>query len=452
MMSTGIVGRGGLRRAAAGVWVAAGVAGLGGWTAAGELDDYVRAKDPAFGYQIAGRVDTLGVRMLKVRVVSQNWRGKPWRHWLVVCIPPQVGGHQKGVLLVEGGSNSEKEPDLNREEATIAGLTATMLKAPIALLLQVPNQPMFGKLKEDDLIAHTFDRYLAGGEADWPLLLPMVKSATAAMDVLQAMAGAGELTTLGGQAVAVGKFAVAGASKRGWTTWLTAAVDPRVCALAPSVIDVLNMPEQMKRQQQSYGQFSANLRPYIERDILNRFNTPRGADLCRIVDPYAYLERFKQPKLMLLGSNDAYWTVDSAQLYFPQLPGPKALYYLPNAGHKLGLAVLPTLNNFLLSVLEEKPFPELRSEIAGGELRASWAGEGQPTLWRARSASRDFRKAQWESEALPAGSSARVKLEEPASGWLACYLSVMFPGVAEGAPPFSLSTPMQVVPERFPYP
>ena len=38
---------------------------------------------------------------------------------------------------------------------------------------QVPFQPMFDGLKEDDLIAHTFVEFARPGDASWPLLLPM---------------------------------------------------------------------------------------------------------------------------------------------------------------------------------------------------------------------------------------------------------------------------------------
>jgi len=393
----------------------------------------------------------MGVRVLKVRLTSQTWKGHKWQHWLTVFVPPQVGDHKKGILLIEGGSNKDRAPDHNHEAAMTIGMSAVMLKAPVALLLQVPSQPLYGDLKEDDLIAHTFVKYLDGGDADWPLLLPMVKSATAAMDALQEMAKAGKLKSLAGQSPGFDKFIVGGASKRGWTTWLTAAVDPRVCALAPSVIDVLNLRAQMEQQKKTYGGFSSKLRPYVERGVLKRFDTPRGQELARIVDPFEYRDRIKQPKLLLLGSNDPYWTVDSAQLYYPQLKGPKALYYLPNAGHKLGLGVLPTLNNFFASVLYEKPFPELSHKTVDGSLEVTWKSEGRPVLWTADSPDRDFRKAEWRSENLPAGDHAAAKLEAPAKGWRARFVSVTFPGLREGDLPFAISTPVHVVPETFPH-
>jgi len=417
----------------------------------GVLEEYVKGKDASFRHEIVEEANVVGVRVVKVRMTSQTWRGHEWQHWLTVFVPPQLGEHGKGVLVIEGGSNKDKAPDHNHEAAVTLGMSAVTLKAPVALLLQVPNQPLFGGLKEDDLIAHTFVQYLDGGDADWPLLLPMVKSATAAMDALQELAGAGKLKSLGGQNPGLDKFVVAGASKRGWTTWLTAAVDPRVCALAPSVIDVLNLREQMAQQKKTYGDFSSKLRPYTERDIFKRLDTPRGRELARIVDPFEYRDRIVQPKLMLLGSNDPYWTVDSSRLYYSQLKGPKALYYLPNAGHKLGLGVLPTLNNFLVSVLEGKPFPELLHKAEEGALQVSWKKPALPVVWRADSANRDFREVEWRFESLPECDQTTVKLTAPEKGWAACFVSITFPGLREGDPPFALSTPIHVLPETFPH-
>ncbi|HJM62683.1 MAG: hypothetical protein CMN05_05885 [Roseibacillus sp.] len=418
---------------------------------AGILEDYIAKENEAFNYEISKEITDLGVRISAIRLTSQEWRGKEWKHWLTVFVPPVVDPHKRGVLLIEGGRNRDGLPDPKSEAGRIIAATALSLRAPVALLLQVPSQPLYDNLYEDDLIAYTFDKYLRGGDDDWPLLLPMVKSATSAMDALQALAGKGKLKTLAGAACQLEQFVVGGASKRGWTTWLTAAVDKRVCGLAPSVIDVLNMAAQMRHQRKSYGAFSEKIEPYTSRNIMKRLETPRGNLLRKVVDPFEYIERLKQPKLMLLGTNDPYWTADSAQLYFPDLKGPKALYYLPNASHGLGLGVLPTLHAFLLSTLNGKQLPQLETKLVDGNLKVSWKGKGSAELWSATSAIRDFRKARWSSTSLEGEGSVVVAPRSPKSGWSASYVTVTFPPLRSVDAPYKVSTLIRVLPERFPH-
>src|SRR5690606_20512085 len=149
------------------------------------------------------------------------------------------------LLFIHGGRwkpeyEAERSSTQLPREAHLFARLAEAIRAPVAVLRQVPFQPLFER-REDALIAYTFDQYLETGEGDWPLLLPMVKSATRAMDAVQEIVGKR-------WAAAPESFTVAGASKRGWTAWLTAAVDKRVMAVAPMVIDVLNIPAQMDHQ------------------------------------------------------------------------------------------------------------------------------------------------------------------------------------------------------------
>ena len=60
----------------------------------------------------------------------------------------------------------------------------------------------------------------------------MTKAVVRAMDTVEAFM----MSEAGGK-LKVNEFVVAGGSKRGWTTWMTAAVDKRVIAIAPLVID-----------------------------------------------------------------------------------------------------------------------------------------------------------------------------------------------------------------------
>jgi PhoPQ-activated pathogenicity-related protein len=289
---------------------------------------------------------------------------------------------------------------------------ARKIRAPVAFLYRIPNQPLLdGNLREDDLIAETFVRYLNTKDENWPLLFPMVKSVVKAMDVLQAF-GRKELEK------PIDKFIVAGASKRGWTTWLTAAVDQRIVAIAPVVIDTLNIRAQMPRQLKAFGDYSSPLTPYSSRGLLPIPETPEGQRLLSMVDPWAYRDRLTMPKLIINGTNDLYWATDALNLYWDGVPADKWVLYVPNAGHNLRRQdrPLPEQLNDLINGLAAfsryqisgTSMPKLswKHESVNGKLRLTITATPAPLgarLWIAQTPTKDFRTAKWSAQEM--GSS-----------------------------------------------
>src|SRR5262249_40523025 len=130
-------------------------------------------------------------------------------------------------------------------------------------------------------------------------------------------------------------FIISGGSKRGWTSWLTAAADGRVKAIAPLVIDTLSMMAQLEHQKKSFGEYSEMIHDYVERGLAPIPKTELGLKLWQMVDPYTYRDKLTLPKLLINGNNDPYWTVDALNLYWDGLKGSKYVTYVPNAGHDL---------------------------------------------------------------------------------------------------------------------
>ena len=369
-----------------------------------DLQRYVDKPEPAFEWQVKTKIgrEQIGDRIYDLEFVSQIWRGEKWRHQLQVYWPADATPSNKMLLWVTGGSASAQTNALGLE-------LARKIKAPVAFVYHIPNQPLLeGKLSEDDLIAETFVRYLKSGDDNWPLPLPMVKSVVKAMDVLQAFSKQEWNAS-------INQFVVAGASKRGWTTWLTAAVDRRVAAIAPVVIDVLNMRAQMSRQIEALGAYSARLIAYSSRGLLPIPETPAGKKLLDMVDPWAYRDRLTMPKFIINGTNDFYWTTDALNLYWDGIPNDKWVLYLPNAGHNLRRQDRPPqeqLNDLITGLaaftrhqINGTAMPSLRwrHENADGKLRLIIDATPAPRsarLWVARSPSSDFRTIEWRQENL----------------------------------------------------
>ena len=301
---------------------------------------------------------------------------------------------------------------------------------------------MFDGKKEDELIAFTFDEYLRTQDAEWPLLLPMVKSAVRAMDAVQAY-------TAEAWSLNIEHFTVTGASKRGWTTWLTAAADKRVAAIAPMVIDMLNLEPQLRHQLSSWGAISHKLEDYTERQLQKKLMTPAGRQLQAIVDPYHYRDALSLPKLILLGTNDQYWPLDALNLYWDGLTGDKYILYLPGNGHSLNdyPRIIGTLNALHQHVARGAPLPRLQWTFHQGDdhLSLDMASDISPhrvNAWVATAETRDFRHARWQSFSLESdGETFTYSLKLPLTGYAALFAEAFFDN---SGIPYSLSTTVSI--------
>lgn len=417
-----------------------------GMAAAAALKDYVSKPDDSFAYTLHSTLQVRDNTVYFVQLTSQTWQNIAWKHWLAIIKPKEVKQPDKAMLLISGGSTTDGRPGLDDDEGRVLIVMAERLNAVVALLKQVPNEPLFDGKVEDGIISYTFEKYLEGAGNEWPLLLPMVKSAARAMDAIQAV-GKEKLHQ------DIKQFLVTGASKRGWTTWLTAAVDRRVVAIAPMVIDVLNMAPQMAYQKKVYGAYSEQVEDYTARHIQDRMQTPEGKRLLDIVDPYSYRDQLTLPKVILLGTNDEYWTADSAKFYFNDLKGDKYLHYEPNAGHGLNLNIVPVIAALYHSVLTGEKLPEMDWKTTeDGSLEVTWDNpQGKASLWQAQSPNRDFRHAAWTNTALPDKGKVAVTLAPPEKGWAAYLVSVEFPlKLADMEIWYALTTLMYIVPDTYP--
>ena len=244
------------------------------------LDEYVAAPDPTFSWKTVTRRDSEDAVTLLVDLTSQTWRtpaevDRPlWKHWLWIVVPRQAKG-DTALLVISGGSHRERPPE---EPSELLQQVAAKTGLVVAEISNVPNQPLEffhdgqGRV-EDDLLTQSWLAALREDDLTWIGQLPMAKAAVRAMDAVQAALAADEALP------DVSRFVVAGASKRGWTTWLTAAVDARVVAIAPIVIDMLNMRRSMRNHHAAYGFWAPAIEDYERTGLLADLNGSRMTPL-----------------------------------------------------------------------------------------------------------------------------------------------------------------------------
>ena len=143
----------------------------------------MKKSDGAFHWKQTSNHTTKAGTIHSLTLTSQVWQTITWTHELVIYEPTELTCKDTVLLFITGGHTGSK-PDAKDHERAFSLTKAT--GARVAVLHQVPNQPLLGDKNEDALIAETFVRYLETKDASWPLLFPMVKSAVRAMDAVQA--------------------------------------------------------------------------------------------------------------------------------------------------------------------------------------------------------------------------------------------------------------------------
>ncbi|MBI2432682.1 MAG: PhoPQ-activated pathogenicity-related family protein [Candidatus Hydrogenedentes bacterium] len=426
------------------------------------LDSYVAAPDDSFAYELANTVDGDGYTLFMLNVTSQTWPApeevdRPvWKHWVIIAKPDEVRS-KTALLFIGGGRNRDEVPQGGEEEFI------QMAKASggvVVMLGQIPNQPLIFKADgtprvEDEFISYTWDKYLRTGDPMWLARLPMTKGAVRAMDAVQ-----GFMATEAGGTTEVDSFVVAGGSKRGWTTWTTAAVDKRVVGIIPIVIDLLNVVPSFQHHYKAYGFWAPAVGDYQAMGLMDWSGTPEYDAMLKIVEPFTYRDRYTMPKLVMNATGDQFFLPDSSQFYYDQLPNPKRLRYVPNGDHGLDETdAAYSILSFYQAIIGGTSLPQYSWTFPGPDTTRVMSIDKpvEVKLWQAFNPNaRDFRVESigkiWEATPLQdlGGSVFEAKVETPQQGYRAFMIELTYAGPTEAAP-FKFTTPVRVVPDTYPH-
>ncbi|MEK9862858.1 MAG: PhoPQ-activated pathogenicity-related family protein [Verrucomicrobiota bacterium] len=429
------------------------------------LDRYVYKEDPHYAWRVLSSVPVGEATVHFLEMTSQQWLTEEevdrpiWKHWLTVTVPRNVMS-DTALMFIGGGSNRGAEPGEPDQRLV---QTAISVGTVVAELKMIPNQPLVfpddgQELYEDALIAYTWDKYLRTQDEKWPARLPMTKAAVRAMDTITAVCA----SDAGGQ-VSVREFVVAGGSKRGWTTWTTAAVDKRVRGIFPIVIDMLNVVPSFKHHFAAYGFYAPAVGDYESRGIMKWQDTEAYAKLMKIVEPFEYRDRLTMPKYLINATGDQFFLPDSWRFYWDELQGPKHLRYVPNGEHSLRETdAYETLLAGYACIVHDMPMPQLEWDSPSpGVLHVQSKGMApkEVKLWTADNPKeRDFRVdtigRSWKARELKAadadGMAVQVSVGPPQKGYRAFMVEMTFQQKPMPAP-LKMTTGVFVIPDVLPH-
>lgn len=427
------------------------------------LKDYVMTTDTAFRFEVVHTVTSKDYDYHVLKMTSQNWLTPDlvdqttWWHWVSIVVPRNTK-IETGLMWIGGGSTNTKMPEEPNELILAA---ATQTNSVVAQIHNVPFQPLtfandtFGERTEDEIISFGWRKFLENGAKDedaiWLARLPMTKSVKLAMDATSELVKTYYNLPLK-------NYVVGGASKRGWTTWTIAAVDDRVVAIVPIVIDLLNLVPSFEHHWKNYGFWAPAVNDYVREGVMDWMGTPEFDRMLEITEPYSFLDDLDMPKLLINAAGDQFFQPDSWEFYWNDLKGEKHIQYVPNFGHDLSKSdALPNMISFYSSVIHQTKRPKYEWSIDEDLITFQADSSNQPIsvkIWTASNeTARDFRVdvfgPNWTSTELESQSNGlyTYQMSQPENGYQAYFMEVTFVGET----PLKVTSGVEVLPRTYPF-
>jgi PhoPQ-activated pathogenicity-related protein len=465
--------------------------------AATPLDDYMNNGDKSFSYKDTGvTLGGNGWTAYIYNMTSQTWMTEAessqpvWWHHVAIVIPHAVdASKQAAFMYITGGDNKHPMdfPKADDEGLMIVAGMSVKARTAGAVLWQVPNQPIkfpcdpYHKSRsEDAAIALTWWKFMQNtSNPDFILELPMTKAGVRGLDLVEQVVPKYTGTP-------VTKFIVAGASKRGWTTWLVGAVDKRVTAIVPIVLDALHVVDFFHRQWKMYGAWTFALTDYYAMNITRDVDSPAFATMMKIIDPYYYLPRLTMPKLVLNAVGDEFQMPDDQRHWGHDAVGETNFVMVKNAEHSMatGIGIIMQAAGAFSQALTTGNYARpaytwSHNETNGDIIVTTTTAPKQVTIQYADSAEgvskgrRDFRWAAINVSFCPikvfggcvrpiiwkttdkvekiGPNSYRAHFDAPKQGWRSFLISLQWDNPT-GPDDFLFTSPASVVPTTYPFP
>jgi PhoPQ-activated pathogenicity-related protein len=203
------------------------------------------------------------------------------------------------------------------------------------------------------------------------------------------------------------------------------------------VIDILNMPVNLDYQVKMWKEYSIQIEDYVKLGIPQTALSEQGKAITTMVDPYSYRKKLDMPKMIFMGTNDEYWTVDAIKHYIDSIPGDNFIHYVPNVGHGLGdqRQALEGLSAFFGQTLVKTPYPVLKWDLSQAKKGVTLKVNTTPDilvdaiLWSTDSEDTDFRDEKWEGKSLGLKKKSAVITATqpfPVTGYRAFYLDLKY--------------------------